>query len=392
LVKRKKHIMNKKRDHIETRVVHAGVKPEPITGAVMTPIFASSTFAQKEPGKHSGYEYGRSQNPTRDALETSLADLENGTNGFVFSSGLAAQSAILELLRPGDHIIAFDDLYGGTFRLLEEIKKKSSAIEISYVDFNKVDLNKVIKKNTKLIWIETPTNPLLKITDLKKISNIAKKHKVLTVCDNTFASPINQNPLDLGIDIVNHSTTKYINGHSDIIGGALVIKNNKKLSDKLAFIQNSIGAVPSPFDCFLVLRAIKTLALRMKQHNSNGIKIAKFLANHKKISKVLYPGLNTHPQFKIAKKQMSGFGSVITFYHKGNLKQIKKFMQKLKIFVIAESLGGVESLIESPALMTHAYVNTKNNQLTPIPINLIRISVGIEESNDLITDLKQALI
>jgi len=305
---------------------------------------------------------------------------------------LAAQSAILELLRPGDHIIAFDDLYGGTFRLLEEIKKKSSAIEISYVDFNKVDLNKVIKKNTKLIWIETPTNPLLKITDLKKISNIAKKHKVLTVCDNTFASPINQNPLDLGIDIVNHSTTKYINGHSDIIGGALVIKNNKKLSDKLAFIQNSIGAVPSPFDCFLVLRAIKTLALRMKQHNSNGIKIAKFLANHKKISKVLYPGLNTHPQFKIAKKQMSGFGSVITFYHKGNLKQIKKFMQKLKIFVIAESLGGVESLIESPALMTHAYVNTKNNQLTPIPINLIRISVGIEESNDLITDLKQALI
>jgi cystathionine beta-lyase/cystathionine gamma-synthase len=384
--------MNKKRDHIETRVVHAGVKPEPITGAVMTPIFASSTFAQKEPGKHSGYEYGRSQNPTRDALETSLADLENGTNGFVFSSGLAAQSAILELLRPGDHIIAFDDLYGGTFRLLEEIKKKSSAIEISYVDFNKVDLNKVIKKNTKLIWIETPTNPLLKITDLKKISNIAKKHKVLTVCDNTFASPINQNPLDLGIDIVNHSTTKYINGHSDIIGGALVIKNNKKLSDKLAFIQNSIGAVPSPFDCFLVLRAIKTLALRMKQHNSNGIKIAKFLANHKKISKVLYPGLNTHPQFKIAKKQMSGFGSVITFYHKGNLKQIKKFMQKLKIFVIAESLGGVESLIESPALMTHAYVNTKKNQLTPIPINLIRISVGIEESNDLIADLKQALI
>ena len=384
--------MNKKRDHIETRVVHAGVKPEPITGAVMTPIFASSTFAQKEPGKHSGYEYGRSQNPTRDALETSLADLENGTNGFVFSSGLAAQSAILELLRPGDHIIAFDDLYGGTFRLLEEIKKKSSAIEISYVDFNKVDLNKVIKKNTKLIWIETPTNPLLKITDLKKISNIAKKHKVLTVCDNTFSSPINQNPLDLGIDIVNHSTTKYINGHSDIIGGALVIKNNKKLSDKLAFIQNSIGAVPSPFDCFLVLRAIKTLALRMKQHNSNGIKIAKFLANHKKISKVLYPGLNTHPQFKIAKKQMSGFGSVITFYHKGNLKQIKKFMQKLKIFVIAESLGGVESLIESPALMTHAYVNTKKNQLTPIPINLIRISVGIEESNDLITDLKQALI
>ena len=384
--------MNKKRDHIETRVVHAGVKPEPITGAVMTPIFASSTFAQKEPGKHSGYEYGRSQNPTRDALETSLADLENGTNGFVFSSGLAAQSAILELLRPGVHIIAFDDLYGGTFRLLEVIKKKSSAIEISYVDFNKVDLNKVIKKNTKLIWIETPTNPLLKITDLKKISNIAKKHKVLTVCDNTFASPINQNPLDLGIDIVNHSTTKYINGHSDIIGGALVIKNNKKLSDKLAFIQNSIGAVPSPFDCFLVLRAIKTLALRMKQHNSNGIKIAKFLANHKKISKVLYPGLNTHPQFKIAKKQMSGFGSVITFYHKGNLKQIKKFMQKLKIFVIAESLGGVESLIESPALMTHAYVNTKKNQLTPIPINLIRISVGIEESNDLIADLKQALI
>mgnify|MGYP001471064382 FL=1 len=383
--------MSKKKDHIDTRVVHAGVKPEPITGAVMTPIFASSTFAQKEPGKHSGYEYGRTQNPTRDALENSLADLENGSRAFVFSSGLAAQSAVLELLRPGDHIIAFDDLYGGTFRLLEEIKTKTSGLEISYVDYNKIDLKNVIRKNTKLIWIETPTNPLLKITDLKKISKIAKKHKILTICDNTFSSPINQKPLDFGIDIVNHSTTKYINGHSDVIGGALIIGKNKSLADKIAFIQNSVGAVPSPFDCFLVLRAIKTLSLRMERHNMNGMKVAKFLANHKKISHVVYPGLTSHPQNRIAKKQMSGFGAVITFFHKGNLKEIKKFMQKLEIFTIAESLGGVESLIESPALMTHAYVNTKKGQLTPIANNLIRISVGIENFEDLIKDLKQAL-
>ena len=383
--------MSKKKDHIDTRVVHAGVKPEPITGAVMTPIFASSTFAQKEPGKHSGYEYGRTQNPTRDALENSLADLENGSRAFVFSSGLAAQSAVLELLRPGDHIIAFDDLYGGTFRLLEEIKTKTSGLEISYVDYNKIDLKNVIRKNTKLIWIETPTNPLLKITDLKKISEIAKKHKILTICDNTFSSPINQKPLDFGIDIVNHSTTKYINGHSDVIGGALIIGKNKSLADKIAFIQNSVGAVPSPFDCFLVLRAIKTLSLRMERHNMNGMKVAKFLTNHKKISHVVYPGLTSHPQNRIAKKQMSGFGAVITFFHKGNLKEIKKFMQKLEIFTIAESLGGVESLIESPALMTHAYVNTKKGQLTPIANNLIRISVGIEDFEDLIKDLKQAL-
>ena len=383
--------MSKKKDHIDTRVVHAGVKPEPITGAVMTPIFASSTFAQKEPGKHSGYEYGRTQNPTRDALENSLADLENGSKAFVFSSGLAAQSAVLELLRPGDHIIAFDDLYGGTFRLLEEIKTKTSGLEISYVDYNKIDLKNVIRKNTKLIWIETPTNPLLKITDLKKISKIAKKHKILTICDNTFSSPINQKPLDFGIDIVNHSTTKYINGHSDVIGGALIIGKNKSLADKIAFIQNSVGAVPSPFDCFLVLRAIKTLSLRMERHNMNGMKVAQFLASHKKISHVVYPGLTSHPQNRIAKKQMSGFGAVITFFHKGNLKEIKKFMQKLEIFTIAESLGGVESLIESPALMTHAYVNTKKGQLTPIANNLIRISVGIENFEDLIKDLKQAL-
>ena len=391
MAKEKKYFMSKKNDHIDTRVVHAGVKPEPITGAVMTPIFASSTFAQKEPGKHSGYEYGRSQNPTRDALEESLANLENGTNAYVFSSGLAAQSAVLELLKPGDHIIAFDDLYGGTFRLLEEIKAKTSGLEISYVDYNKVDLNEYIKKNTKLIWIETPTNPLLKITSLKKISAIAKKHKILTVCDNTFSSPINQKPLDFGIDIVNHSTTKYINGHSDVIGGALIIGMNKPLAKKIAFIQNSVGAVPSPFDCFLVLRAIKTLSLRMKQHNANGIKVAKFLENHKKISKVIYPGLASHPQNKIAKQQMTGFGAVVTFFHKGKMKEIKKFMQKLKIFTIAESLGGVESLVESPALMTHAYVNTKAGQLTPIPNNLIRISVGIEHADDLINDLKQAL-
>ena len=383
--------MSKKKDHIDTRVVHAGVKPEPITGAVMTPIFASSTFAQKEPGKHSGYEYGRTQNPTRDALENSLADLENGSKAFVFSSGLAAQSAVLELLRPGDHIIAFDDLYGGTFRLLEEIKTKTSGLSISYVDYNKIDLKNVIRKNTKLIWIETPTNPLLKITDLKKISEIAKKHKILTICDNTFSSPINQKPLDFGIDIVNHSTTKYINGHSDVIGGALIIGKNKSLADKIAFIQNSVGAVPSPFDCFLVLRAIKTLSLRMERHNMNGMKVAKFLASHKKISHVVYPGLTSHPQNRIAKKQMSGFGAVITFFHKGNLKEIKKFMQKCEIFTIAESLGGVESLIESPALMTHAYVNTKKGQLTPIANNLIRISVGIENFQDLIKDLKQAL-
>ncbi len=386
MVKRKKSNLKL---HQDTLAVHAGVKPDMETGAVMTPIYATSTFAHKSPGEHSGFEYSRSQNPTRSVLENSLAELEEGKKAFAFSSGVAAQSAVLELLKPGDHVIAFDDLYGGTFRLFNEIKAKSSGITITYMDLNK-NINKEIKKNTRLIWIESPTNPLLKITDLKRIARIAKKNKILTVCDNTFATPINQKPLNFGIDIVNHSLTKYINGHSDVIGGCLVIGNNRSLEKKFALIQNSIGSVPSPFDCFLVLRGIKTLGLRIKKHNENGLKIARFLKQHKKVIKITYPGLPNHPQKEIARKQMSGFGGMITFLYDGNLSQIKTFMKKLKLFTIAESLGGVESLIESPALMTHAYLDS-SNQNQRIPKNLIRISAGIEDADDLINDLKQAL-
>ena len=387
MAKRKKSDL-RKINQFDTLSVHAGIKSDPLTGAVMTPIYATSTFAQDTPGKDKGYEYSRSQNPTREVLEASLAELENGHKAFAFASGVAAQTAVIDLLKPGDHVIAFDDLYGGTFRLFNEIKAKSSNIDFTFVDLN-TNFSKHIQKNTKMIWVETPTNPLLKIADLKRIARIAKKHKLLTVCDNTFATPINQRPLDFGIDIVNHSTTKYINGHSDIIGGSLVIGKNKTLEKKLALIQNSTGAVPSPFDCFLILRGIKTLSLRIKKHNENGIKVARFLKSHKKLSDVTYPGLINHKQSDIAKKQMNGFGGMITFIHKGTMSDISKFMRKLKIFTIAESLGGVESLIESPALMTHAYLEDKSyNQ---VPKKLVRLSVGIEDSDDLINDLFQAL-
>ena len=386
MVKRKKSNIKM---HQDTLAVHAGVKPDPQTGAVMTPIYATSTYAHKSPGEHSGYEYSRTQNPTRQVLEKSLAELEDGKKAFAFSSGVAAQSAIIEILKPGDHVVAFDDLYGGTFRLFNEIKAKSAGISITYLDLN-TNFSKQIKKNTKMIWIETPTNPLLKITDLKRISRIAKKNNLITVCDNTFATPFNQKPLNFGIDIVNHSLTKYINGHSDVIGGCLVIGKNKSLEKKFSLIQNSMGSTPSAFDCFLIIRGIKTLSLRMKKHNENGLKIAKFLKQHKKVKKIIYPGLANHPQKKIAKKQMSGFGGIVTFLFDGNLNQIKTFMKKLKLFTIAESLGGVESLIESPALMTHAYLDDSDKNES-IPKNLIRISAGIEDSDDLIEDLKEAL-
>tara|TARA_B100000929_G_scaffold12982_1_gene10730 strand:+ start:1270 stop:2433 length:1164 start_codon:yes stop_codon:yes gene_type:complete len=386
MVKRKKSNISLSPD---TLAVHAGVKSDVQTGAVMTPIYATSTYEHRSPGEHSGYEYSRTQNPTREVLEKSLAELEGGNRAFAFSSGVAAQSAILEILKPGDHIVAFDDLYGGTFRLFNEIKTKSSGITVTYVDLNK-NFSKEIKKNTKMIWIETPTNPLLKITDLKRISRIAKKNKLITVCDNTFATPFNQKPLNFGIDIVNHSLTKYINGHSDVIGGCLIVGKNRSLERKFSLIQNSMGAIPSPFDSFLILRGIKTLSLRMKKHNENGLKIARFLKQHKKVSKVTYPGLPNHPQKEIAKKQMDGYGGIISFLFDGNLNQIKSFMKKLKLFIIAESLGGVESLIESPALMTHAYLNDSDGNES-IPSNLIRISAGIEDADDLINDLKQAL-
>ena len=389
MAKRKK-LNLKKKQNIDTIAVHGGIKPDKLTGAVMTPIYATSTYANSSPGVNLGYEYGRSQNPTREVLEDALSKLENGSKAYAFASGLSAQSAVLDLLKPGDHIIAFNDLYGGTFRLLNEVKVKSSGLVVSYIDFNSENISKHITKKTKLIWIETPTNPLLKVTDLKKIANFAKKNKILTVCDNTFATPHNQRPLEFGIDIVNHSTTKYINGHSDVIGGALIVGNNKSLQKKISFIQNSVGAVPSPFDCFLILRGIKTLGIRMKRHNENGLKIARFLKSHGKIKSVIYPGLPSHAQHKIAAKQMNGYGGMISFIHKGSLAEIKSFMKKLKIFTTAESLGGVESLIESPALMTHAYVNSSKVNI-PVPENLVRISVGIENIDDLIEDLQTAL-
>ena len=389
MAKRKKPNLEKKQN-IDTIAVHGGIKPDKLTGAVMTPIYATSTYANSSPGVNLGYEYGRSQNPIREVLEDALSKLENGSKAYAFASGLSAQSAVLDLLRPGDHIIAFNDLYGGTFRLLNEVKVKSSGLVVSYIDFNTESISKHITKKTKLIWIETPTNPLLKVTDLKKIANIAKKNKILTVCDNTFATPHNQRPLEFGIDIVNHSTTKYINGHSDVIGGALIVGNNKSLQKKISFIQNSVGAVPSPFDCFLILRGIKTLGIRMKRHNENGMKIARFLKSHRKIKSVIYPGLLSHEQHKIAAKQMNGYGGMISFIHNGSLDEIKSFMKKLKIFTTAESLGGVERLIESPALMTHAYVNSSKVNIS-VPENLVRISVGIENVDDLIEDLQIAL-
>ncbi len=383
--------MTKKKTGFDTRCIHAGQSPDPSTGAVSQPIYVTSTYAQESPGEHKGFVYGRGNNPTRYAFERCIADLEDGTNGFAFASGLAATCAVLDLIPSGSHIVACDDLYGGTFRLFERVKKDATKTTVTYVDMTKPGaLEKAIKPNTKMIWLESPTNPLMKIIDLKAVAAVAKKKKILTVCDNTFASPYIQQPLNHGFDIALHSITKYIGGHSDIIGGAIVVKD-KDLADKLKFIQNATGGILGPFESFLALRGLKTLALRMERHSASAQKIAEYLAKHKKIAAVYYPGLKSHPQHAVAKKQMNGFGGMIAAVLKTDLKGSKKMLAACNIFTLAESLGGVESLIEHPAIMTHASVPKEQREALGISDGLIRLSVGIEDVNDLIADLEQAL-
>ena len=382
-----------KKQGFETRAIHAGQEADPATGAVMMPIYTSSTFKQDSPGVHKGYDYSRSGNPTRKAFEECMASLEDGIKGYGFSSGVAAISACVELLEPGDHVIAMDDLYGGTVRLFNEIKTKSQGITVTYVDMTDFDnVEKAFTDKTKMIFVETPTNPLLKIADLEKIANFAKEKKILSVCDNTFASTYIQKPLNFGIDIVLHSATKYLGGHSDLIAGVLVIgKDDKSLLEKMANIQNSLGPITSTFDSYLILRSLKTLSLRMERHSNNALLLANELINHEKIQNVIYPGLESHPQHQLAKKQMNGFGGIISIELSGGLEASKSFLEKTKIFSLAESLGGVESLIEHPALMTHASVPAEIRDKIGITDGLIRLSVGIESVEDLIDDIDQAL-
>ncbi len=378
--------------HIATRAIHAGQMPDPSTGAIMTPIFATSTYVQSSPGKDKGYVYSRSHNPTRDAYEKCIADLESGQRGFAFASGMAAIATILELLKPGDHLIAVDNLYGGTYRLLEKVRKRSAGIEISFVDLSDPEkLKLAIRKETRMIWIETPTNPMLKLVDLKKIATIAKQHNLITVADNTFASPILQRPLEYGFDIVMHSATKYLNGHSDMIGGIAVVGENVELADQLAFLQNAIGAIQGPFDSFLALRGIKTLAVRMERHCSNALELAQWLSTQPKVARVIYPGLSSHPQHELAKLQMSQFGGMLSVELNLNLQQTVQVLERCRLFALAESLGGVESLIEHPAIMTHASVPKEQREKLGITDGLIRLSVGIEALDDLKEDLRFAL-
>lgn len=377
--------------HFDTKAVHAGVEPDPSTGAIMTPIFQTSTYVQKSPGDHKGYQYARSQNPTRSALQESIAALENAKHGLVFSSGLAAIDAVVKLFKSGDEIISGNDLYGGTYRIFTKIFE-GFGIKFHFVDLdNATEVEQCINVNTKLIWLETPTNPMMSIIDIKAISAIAKKHNLLLGVDNTFASPVLQTPMDLGADIVMHSATKYLGGHSDVVMGALVV-NDTDLYDRLAFIQNSCGAVSGPQDCFLVLRGIKTLHLRMERHCANGEKVARYLAAHPQIDKVYWPGFESHPNHKVAKEQMKGFGGMISFtFHEDDMQHAFGVMEKFKLFALAESLGGVESMVNHPATMTHGAIPKEERMKVVLLDSLIRLSVGIENAEDLIADLKQAI-
>ena len=377
----------------ETKVIHAGQAPDPQTGAVMTPIYATSTYAQSSPGEHKGFDYARTRNPTRDALEACLAELESGHAAFAFASGMAAIATTLELLDAGSHIVAMHDLYGGSYRILEKVRKRSANLQCSFVDLSDVSvLQKAIQSNTRMLWIESPTNPLLKLVDLEAAAALARKHKLLCVCDNTFASPWIQRPLEHGFDIVVHSTTKYLNGHSDVIGGAAIIGSNSSLREKLSFLQNAVGGVPSPFDCFLTLRGIKTLALRMERHCDNAFKVAVYLETHPKVGRVIYPGLASHPQHRLAARQMNRrYGGMVTAVLKGGLAASRRFLERCKLFTLAESLGGVESLIEHPAIMTHASLPEDVRAELGIDAGLVRLSVGIESVDDLIAELKYAL-
>ncbi len=379
-----------------TRVIHAGQVPDPVTGAVMPPIYVSSTYKQDSPGVHKGLDYGRSHNPTRWALERCVADLEDGKWGFAFASGLAAIGTVLELLEAGSHIVAGDDLYGGTFRLFERVRKHSAKLEITYVDPSDLGaVERAIGPKTKMLWVETPSNPLLKIADLTGMAKIAKKHGILSVADNTFATPFVQRPLGLGFDIVVHSITKYINGHSDMIGGLAVVGDDGPmggpLAERLGFLQNAVGAILGPFDCFLALRGVKTLALRMERSSRSALEIAKFLEGRGDVKRVIYPGLGSHPQHELAKRQMANGGGMVSAVLDGGLERARRFLERCRIFTLAESLGGVESLVEHPGIMTHASIPAERRAEIGIDEGLVRLSVGIEELGDLIGDLGWAL-
>jgi len=386
---------SKTKQHISTRVIHGGQSPDPTTGAVMPPIYATSTFVQESPGVHKGLDYGRSHNPTRWALERCVADLESGSQAFAFASGLAAISTVLELADSGSHIIAGDDMYGGTYRLFERVRKRSAGHEFTYVDLtNPQALLAAIRPETRMVWIETPTNPMLKLADLAEVARICRERGIISVCDNTFASPIVQRPLEFGIDVVVHSTTKYMNGHSDIIGGVAVAgtaPHQLELAEKIGFLQNSVGAIQGPFDSFLVLRGIKTLALRLERHCASALELARWLEQEPKVGKVFYPGLESHPQHALAKRQMNGFGGIISIQLATDLAGARRFLERCEVFTLAESLGGVESLIEHPALMTHATIPPAQRALLGITDGLIRLSVGVEHIDDLRTDLRNAL-
>lgn len=386
-------IPGKNRLDFATRTIHGGQFPDPTTGAVMVPIYATSTYAQASPGEHKGFEYSRSHNPTRFAFERCIADLESGTAGFAFASGLAAASTILETLDSGAHVIASDDLYGGSFRLFDKVRKRSAGLTFSFVDM--ADLAAVeaaITPATRMIWVETPTNPMLRLADLAAIAALAKKHDLVTVADNTFASPFIQRPLELGFDIVMHSATKYLNGHSDVVAGVAVVGDNAELADKMKFLQNAVGSVLGPFDSFLALRGVKTLALRMQRACDSALEIARWLERRPAIERVIYPGLESHPQHDLARRQMTGgFGGVISAEVKGGLAPARRMLERTQLFTLAESLGGVESLIEHPAIMTHASIPPAQRLALGISDGLIRLSVGIESCRDLISDLDAAL-
>ncbi|HEX4168754.1 MAG TPA: PLP-dependent aspartate aminotransferase family protein [Bryobacteraceae bacterium] len=375
-----------------TRAIHAGQHPDPSTGAIMTPIYATSTYVQQSPGVHQGFEYSRSHNPTRFAYERCVADLESGVRAFAFASGLAAMSTILDLLNTGDHVIASDDLYGGTFRLFERVRRRSAGLDFSFVDMgNPRALSAAIRPNSKMVWVETPSNPLLKLIDLGAIAEVAQNAALISVADNTFASPYLQRPIDFGFDLVVHSATKYLNGHSDIVGG-VVVAANSELGDRVAFLQNAVGAIASPFDSFLALRGLKTLHLRMARHCENAAELAAWLESHPAVDRVIYPGLLSHPQHQLARRQMSAFGGMITAILRGDLAFSRRTLERCQVFALAESLGGVESLIEHPAIMTHASIPAETRLASGISDSLIRISVGVEDVEDLRADLAQALV
>ncbi len=377
---------------LQTKAIHAGQSVDANTGAVMPSISTSSTYLQSSPGKHQGFEYARSQNPTRFAYERAVAAMENGTHGFAFASGMAATSTIIELLDSGDHVIAMNDLYGGTNRLFKMVRERSANLEFEYVDLiaEANHLDQFVKSNTKMIWIETPTNPMLKVVDIKKMVTTAQKHGLLTVVDNTFASPYLQNPLDMGVDLVMHSATKFINGHSDMVGGFVAV-NDHDLAGKVKFLQNAVGGISGPFDAYMALRGFKTLPLRMKKHCENAQTIAEWLATDPRVEKVIYPGLKSHPQHELAQKQMRGNGGIITVLVKGGLAETVTMMERCQIFALAESLGGIESLINHPAIMTHASIPAEQRTQIGITDNLVRLSIGIEDVEDLIADLDEAL-